>query len=176
MSCINCGAQILHDAKFCAACGAPVYKEPSADARPQGQNQEAPGVSGDREISMAPSTQDRDQGPLAWYLEALKKYAVFSGRARRKEYWYFVLFTFLIGVALGFVDMTGVLGNVYTLAVLIPSITVDVRRLHDTDHSGWWLWIVLVPLIGAIVLLVFLVSDSHPGQNRYGPSPKAAGA
>ena len=185
MFCINCGAQILHNAKFCPACGAPVYKEPSADTAPQGQNQEVPRLSGDREISMAPSTPDRGQGPLTWYLEVLKKYAVFSGRAQRKEYWYFFLFNLLIGAALGFIEgMTGlfaasdssVLANLYTVAVVIPGIAVSVRRLHDTDRSGWWLWIALVPFIGALVLLVFMVFDSHPGQNRYGPSPKAAGA
>jgi uncharacterized membrane protein YhaH (DUF805 family) len=120
---------------------------------------------------------------MNWYLEVLKKYAVFSGRARRKEYWFFTLFSTLISIALAIVDSvigtfsaeagTGLLGGIYSLAVLIPGIAVSVRRLHDTDHSGWWLLIALAPCIGAIVLLVFMVTDSTPGDNQYGPSPKA---
>ena len=123
---------------------------------------------------------------MNWYLEVLKKYAVFSGRARRKEYWFFVLFNIIISIVLAVIDGVtgsfspeagmGLLGGIYTLAVLIPGIAVSVRRLHDTERSGWWLLITLVPLIGAIVLLVFMVQDSKPGQNQYGANPKEATA
>jgi len=118
---------------------------------------------------------------MNWYLDVLKKYADFSGRARRSEYWYFYLFNTLISFALGLVDGMmgfigevgiGVLGGLYTLLVLIPSIAVGVRRLHDTNRSGWWLFIALIPLVGAIILLVYLVQDSDPGENQYGPNPK----
>jgi len=119
---------------------------------------------------------------MNWYLQALKKYADFSGRARRKEYWFFVLFNIIISVVLTVCDVflgtysaaasIGILTGIYTLAVLIPGIAVSVRRLHDTGRSGWWLLIVLVPLIGALVLLIFMFIDSQPGQNAYGPSPK----
>ncbi len=112
---------------------------------------------------------------MNWYLEVLKKYAVFDGRARRKEYWFFVLFNILISIVAAIIDAgtgLGFLGLVYSLAVLIPAIAVSVRRLHDTDRSGWWLLIVLVPIVGAIVLLVFMVQDSQPGPNHFGPSPK----
>jgi len=119
---------------------------------------------------------------MNWYLEVFKKYAVFSGRARRKEYWYFLLFNIIISIVLAVIDGVtgtfsaetdmGLLGGLYTLAVLIPGLAVSVRRLHDTDRSGWWLLIYLIPLIGAIVLLVFMVQDSTPGENRYGPNPK----
>lgn len=119
---------------------------------------------------------------MNWYMEVLKNYAGFSGRARRKEYWYFVLFNTIISIVLAFFDGItgtfseamgmGLLGGIYALAVLIPSLAVSVRRLHDTDRSGWWLLIALVPLIGAIVLLVFLVLDSNSGQNQYGANPK----
>ncbi|MBB6095335.1 uncharacterized membrane protein YhaH (DUF805 family) [Povalibacter uvarum] len=119
---------------------------------------------------------------MNWYLDVLKKYAVFSGRARRKEYWFFFLFNFIASIVLAIVDsmlgtvnMTygiGLLGCIYTLLVLIPGIAVGVRRLHDTDRSGWWLLIGLVPLIGVIVLIVFFVMDSTPGDNRFGPNPK----
>lgn len=117
---------------------------------------------------------------MNWYLEVLKKYAVFSGRARRKEYWMFALFSVIIVLVLGFVDelvgSPGVIGMLYSLAVLIPSIAVSVRRLHDTDRSGWWLLIGIVPLLGAIVLFVFMVQNSKPDQNQYGANPKEATA
>lgn len=119
---------------------------------------------------------------MSWYLQALKKYAEFSGRARRKEYWFFVLFNVLISIVLSIVDVSaglvmqgsgfGVLSGLYSLAVLIPGIAVSVRRLHDTNHSGWWLLIAFVPIIGAIVLLVFMVRDSDSGSNSFGPNPK----
>lgn len=120
---------------------------------------------------------------MNWYLEVLKKYAVFTGRARRKEYWFFALFNFLAALVLGFIEMSagltyghgyGPLSMIYLLAVLIPSLAVSVRRLHDIGRSGWWLLIGLVPLIGAIVLLVFAFLDSQPGDNEYGPNPKTA--
>lgn len=117
---------------------------------------------------------------MNWYLEVLKKYAVFNGRARRAEYWMFFLFNLIIAFVLGFVEGLvggpGVIGLLYSLAVLIPGIAVSARRLHDTDRSGWWLLIAFVPLIGAIVLLVFMIQDSQSGQNRYGANPKEATA
>ena len=113
---------------------------------------------------------------MNWYVEVLKKYAVFSGRARRKEYWMFFLFNIIIAFVLGFIEglagSSGLIGIFYSLAVLIPGIAVSVRRLHDTDRSGWWLLIGLVPIVGAIVLLVFMVFDSQSGQNQYGEYPK----
>mgnify|MGYP003460229328 CR=1 FL=1 len=123
---------------------------------------------------------------MNWYLEVLKKYAVFGGRARRSEYWYFVLFNLIISIVLAIVDGmlgsfstergVGLLEGIYSLAVLIPGIAVSVRRLHDTNRSGWWLLIVFVPLIGVIVLFVYMVQDSQPGENQYGPNPKLATA
>ena len=118
---------------------------------------------------------------MNWYLEVLKKYAVFSGRTRRKEYWYFILFNTLISIALTIIDGVtgtlnveagvGLLSGIYAFVVLIPSIAVAVRRLHDTNRSGWWLFIMLIPIIGAIVLIVFFVSDSKPEENQYGLNP-----
>lgn len=119
---------------------------------------------------------------MHWYLEVLKKYAVFTGRARRKEYWLFVLFHVIIVLVLNSIEGATGLGalqrgwgplvTLYSLAVLIPGLAVSVRRLHDTDRSGWWLLVSLVPLLGVIVLLVFMVRDGQPGPNRFGPSPK----
>ena len=123
---------------------------------------------------------------MNWYLAVLKKYAVFGGRARRKEYWYFYLFNILIFIVLSIIDGVtrnlvpgaglGLLGGLYSLAVLIPGFAVAVRRFHDIGKSGWWLLIALVPLVGAIVFLVFTVQDSQPGENQYGPNPKVAEA
>ncbi len=120
---------------------------------------------------------------MDWYVQVLKKYAVFAGRARRKEYWMFTLFNLLILIGLGIIEGAlgigaggdqSVLAGLYSLAVLIPSLAVSVRRLHDTGRSGWWLLIVLVPIVGLITLLVFMVMDSQAGDNAYGPNPKLA--
>lgn len=122
---------------------------------------------------------------MNWFLIALKKYATFSGRAQRAEYWYFILFYIIIFFGLSVVDGItgsfsadagmGLLGGLLTLVLLIPSIAVSVRRLHDTGRSGWWLLIALIPIVGAIILLVFTVQDSSLGDNTYGPNPKASG-
>ena len=120
---------------------------------------------------------------MNYYIDCLtKKYACFSGRARRQEYWLFVLFNFIAAFVVGFVGgilagATGVaafafLGTIYNLAVLIPGLAVLARRLHDTGRSGWWFLIAIIPLIGWIVLIVFCCLDSQPGDNQYGPNPK----
>ena len=121
---------------------------------------------------------------MSWYLEVLKKYARFDGRAGKKEYWYFSLFSFIIIIVLSVIDMMtgnfnvtvglGLLSGIYTLAVSIPGIAVSVRRLHDTDRSGWWLLINAIPLIGIIVFLVFTAQAGTPGDNQYGSNPKGA--
>jgi uncharacterized membrane protein YhaH (DUF805 family) len=120
---------------------------------------------------------------MSWFIAALKKYAVFSGRARRKEYWLFTLFAALIYVVLlavalathGSPAMIGVAGLV-ELALLLPAWGVTVRRLHDTGRSGWWILFGIVPLVGAITLLVFYCTDSQAGANKYGPNPKETAA
>ena len=115
---------------------------------------------------------------MNWYLEVLKKYAVFNGRARRQEYWMFMLINMIISFVLGLVEGLfggpGVIGYIYSLAILLPGIGVSIRRLHDTGRSGLWLLVSFIPLIGAIVLLVFMATDSAPGDNQYGENPKAA--
>ncbi|MDK2858773.1 MAG: hypothetical protein PWQ29_1600 [Verrucomicrobiota bacterium] len=113
---------------------------------------------------------------MNWYLAVLKKYAVFTGRACRTEYWMFILINMLITVAIGFVEVIlgspAVLMNLYNLAVLIPGLAVTVRRLHDAGHSGWFLLLGLIPLVGSLVLLFFMVQDSQPETNRFGRNPK----
>ena len=123
---------------------------------------------------------------MNWFVAVLKKYAEFSGRARRAEYWYFVLFYVLIFFALSIVDGVagtfddefgvGLLGGLFVLGTFIPSLAVTVRRLHDTDRSGWWILLNLVPLVGGIIVLVFTCLDGTSGDNRFGPNPKAAAA
>ncbi|MEW6745348.1 MAG: DUF805 domain-containing protein [Planctomycetota bacterium] len=120
---------------------------------------------------------------MNWYLEALKKYAVFSGRARRKEYWFFVLFNMIFAIIAMILDnLLGIAieglgyGPIYLLlclALLLPGLAVLVRRLHDVGKSGWFFFIALIPIVGSIWLLVVLCRDSMPGENQYGPNPKA---
>ena len=105
-----------------------------------------------------------------WYVEVLKKYAVFDGRAGREEFWMFTLVNFIISLVLHLIS--GFLGGIYNLAVLLPSLGVGARRLHDTGRSGWWLLVGLIPIIGLIVLIVFFVQDSQAGSNEHGPNPK----
>lgn len=115
---------------------------------------------------------------MSYFIEVLKKYAVFSGRARRKEYWMFALFAGIIAVVLaviGLVIKFPYLVVLFYLAVLLPGLGVSIRRLHDTGRSGWWLFIGIVPVIGGITLLVFTCLDSAPGANAYGPNPKEVG-
>ncbi|SRR5216683_987466 len=146
---------------------------------------------------------------MKWYFDALRKYAVFDGRARRREYWMFELWNTLIVLALFILyiiagsktgqQAVGLLLYIYGVAIVVPSISVLVRRLHDTNHSGSWIFIALVPLIGALILvrrlhdtnyngfwifitlfpligalihLVLTIRDGDRGDNRYGPNPK----
>lgn len=124
---------------------------------------------------------------MNYYLTVLKKYAEFKGRAQRAEYWWFFLFNFIFGLALSIIDsiigtqvtlnlgiggtlMTGILNMIYMLAVLVPSIAVGARRLHDIGKSGWMLLIVVIPFIGPIWLLILLAARGNSGDNKYGPN------
>jgi uncharacterized membrane protein YhaH (DUF805 family) len=113
---------------------------------------------------------------MEWYLKVLRQYADFAGRARREEYWMFALVNVIILVVLAILDSVlkfGFLAVLYLLAVLLPSWAVSVRRLHDTGRSGWWHLIGIIPLIGGIVLIVFLATDGERQPNSYGPDPRA---
>ncbi len=125
---------------------------------------------------------------MHWYIDVLRQYTVFSGRARRKEFWMFFLFSALITVFLAVIDEfmgwkfemggenLGFLSTLYYIAVIIPYLAVIFRRLHDTDRSGWWFLIAFIPIVGVIILLVFLILDGTKGENRFGPDPKTATA
>lgn len=120
---------------------------------------------------------------IEWYKKVVfENYANFSGRARRSEYWYFTLMSIIISIILAVIDSvtglnfegttSGPIGSLYSLAVLIPSLAVIVRRLHDVGKSGWFFFIILIPLVGAIWLLVLFCTDGEQGANNYGPDPK----
>ena len=121
---------------------------------------------------------------MEWYQMALKRYAEFNGRSRRKEYWMFTLYNIVITMVLyvagllllmrGSIAMVFFgLAIIYWLAVLVPGLAVCVRRLHDIDKSGWFILVSLIPAVGGIILLVLVCLDGTPGDNRFGPSPKA---
>ena len=113
---------------------------------------------------------------MGWYIEVIKKYGVFEGRARRQEYWMFVLINFavllVLSIVVAVIDTLGILSGLYSLAVLPPGLGVTIRRLHDTGRSAWWIFIAFVPIIGFITFIVFMVADNDPLENRYGPNPK----
>ncbi|MBB1292097.1 MULTISPECIES: DUF805 domain-containing protein [unclassified Pseudoalteromonas] len=109
------------------------------------------------------------------YMNALRSYADFSGRSRRKAYWMFVLFNTIFSIVCNAVDSllgTMFIGTIYSLALLIPGLSAGARRLHDTNRSGWWQLLWLVPVIGWIVLIVFYAQNSQEGENDHGPNPK----
>ncbi len=108
---------------------------------------------------------------MKWFIKCFQQYADFKGRARRKEYWMFVLFNFIISFVMSLLGLV-VLSWIYTVAVFIPSLAVCVRRLHDIGKSGWWLLISFIPLIGLIWLIVLFVQDSQAGSNEWGANPK----
>jgi uncharacterized membrane protein YhaH (DUF805 family) len=112
---------------------------------------------------------------MSWYFQVLGRYAVFGGRARRKEYWMFTLVSSVIYLALAFADDR--VGSewptlTYLFATFLPSLAVTVRRLHDTDRSGWWVLVGAIPCAGFIAMLIFTAGEPTPGQNKYGPNPK----
>jgi uncharacterized membrane protein YhaH (DUF805 family) len=149
---------------------------------------------------------------MNWYLLALKKYATFSGRSRRQEYWMFFLFNLIFSIILAILDEvlglkltssginnSGILGSIYSLVLFLPGLAVAVRRLHDTDRSGWYLLLPIAPyvliilgiilkggglvltiigglsvLVLAILLIVWLATEGTSGENQYGPDPKGS--
>jgi uncharacterized membrane protein YhaH (DUF805 family) len=130
---------------------------------------------------------------MNYYLDALKNYAKFSGRSRRSAYWYFVLFNLIVSIVAAIIDNLlgttikletpqglmalpyGYVYFIYALFVVIPGLALSVRRLHDVGKSGWFILIALIPLVGAIWLLILFCTDSVPGANEYGPNPKGIG-
>jgi uncharacterized membrane protein YhaH (DUF805 family) len=118
---------------------------------------------------------------MNWYLKVINQYFDFSGRARRKEYWMFMLFSIIISWTLAIIDIVfgtyifSIISTIYSLLIFIPSLAVLLRRLHDSGNSGWYLFLLLIPLLGWIWLLVLLCLESEPGPNKWGENPKGIG-
>ena len=166
--CPQCGQPVSADAKFCAKCG--------CEFQPQRQWQQTP-----------PPNQQQWQQPNPGYttaangmrmrnldmMEACKmywqKYAEFEGRSRRAEYWWAYLMTFVIGLILGWIPVVGWLAS---LAMILPSIAVGVRRLHDINKSGWFMLLNLIPIVGQIILIIWFCQEGTIGPNQYGEDPK----
>jgi len=173
MYCHQCGSLLNPGTKFCTNCGTPVKQPEPTGYQPQNhsqqQNGNPPGFYVDPPV--APSQITFSDAVSTFF----RKYAVFSGRATRREYWYVVLFNFLVSMLIGAVttllpELGGLLSGLYSLGTLIPGLTLFTRRMHDIGKRGWaWLWI-LVPLAGPIVLLVF-VCRASAADNPYGPKP-----
>ena len=161
MKCQECGHENADDAQFCGVCGTNL-------------------ISG--EISV------RTELPMVGFGEAIirgfRNYATFSGRATRAESWWWVLFTVLTGIVLAVVDTltgtmgmfgdSGLLGQLFALAVLVPSVALGARRLHDINRTGWWLLLWFVLVIGWVVLIVWAIKRGDKGPNKYGPGPRQA--
>lgn len=150
--CRGCGKEIHITAPTCPNCGAPQASTSNAGS-----------------ISFPLSSSGGKYGFFDWYTNVLKQYAVFTGRASRKEYWMFILLNLIVAFAVGVIG--GVLGgsralsNIYALAVFIPGLAVAIRRLHDTDRSGWW---ILLPIVN----IVFLALPGQQSDNRFGQKPE----
>jgi uncharacterized membrane protein YhaH (DUF805 family) len=118
---------------------------------------------------------------MNWYLKVINQYFDFSGRARRKEYWLFSLFSIIISWTLTIIDMVfetyvfSIISTIYSLLIFIPSLAVLLRRLHDSGNTGWYLFLLLIPIFGWIWLLVLLCIESEPGPNKWGENPKGFG-
>jgi len=123
---------------------------------------------------------------MKWYLEVLKKYVVFDGISGREEFWWFFLFNLIVSIVLGVVDnMTGsfhlwaelgLFQGIYSMAILVPAIAVSIRRLHDTNRSGWWVLITPIPIIVTLAYLVLMALSGTPEENQYGGNPKSSAA
>lgn len=145
---------------YCRGCAKEIHT--TATACPQCGAQQA--------VAPQPAAFNADTISNSWYVRVLKKYAVFNGRARRKEYWMFCLVSFLITIGLIIIEnlmgsRLALLSNIYSWAVFVPSLAAGVRRMHDIGRSGWWL---LLPIVN----IVFLATDGQRGTNPYGDDPK----
>ena len=159
--CAHCGNQIVDDSSFCGSCGSKISGSVT---------------SGNQVGRETPSNSKTENAFIQYFVGGLKKYGTFEGRASRKEYWMFTLFSFLISFCLGFFEgiyhgineietSYSVLGNIFALAIFLPSIALAIRRMHDVDKSGWYS---LIPIYN----LILLCTEGTPGDNRFGAVPK----
>lgn len=149
MYCQKCGSENAVNSQFCSKCGTALGQTPTASISPNDQAAQA-----------ANSFSDSIK-------TCFSKYATFTGRARRPEYWWFVLFAMILGVIAIMIDSSGIVSGLFNLILFIPSISVCTRRLHDTNHSGWW-QLISITIIGIIPLLIWLTTQGDNTQNNYG--------
>ena len=159
MQCPNCGRDNPEGAQFCSACGVPLSSP--GPFRPQGAATELTMVNFPDAIKLG-----------------FKRYFDFRGRSTRAEFWWWALFELIAGIALSIAEAiagtSGTLGGLFEFAALIPGLAVGVRRLHDTNRTGWWLLLVFAVIIGCIVLLVWFIKQGDAGPNKYGPDSRHA--
>lgn len=172
MYCRNCGNQLNDGAAVCLSCGVKVGVGknycPHCGAKPDPLASIC--VSCGRELRASNSNSGSDIDSFGGAISScFKKYATFQGRANRSEYWFFYLFNVLVC----FLAWIPILGWLIMLAIIIPTISVAVRRLHDIGKSGWWYFICLIPLVGFIWLILLFCQPSQEGENEYGPNPNA---
>jgi uncharacterized membrane protein YhaH (DUF805 family) len=134
-----------------------------------------------RDLRSLDACRHRLEEPDMTFVDAVRicfaKYVDPKGRAGRAEYWWFVLFDLIVSFIVGIIDViigSPILGYLVSLAFLLPAIMVSIRRLHDTNRTGWWLLIGLIPVIGWIILIVYYVQQGTPGPNQYGNAPETA--
>ena len=160
----------------CPHCGEQFIVQWPQSPIPMAQN-----VQDNGQPANSPRAKDEDissVGAFGCYLKVLRHYADFTGRASRKEYWFFVLFNLIIAYCIGYISgvlgLGNLLGHIYSLVVLLPGIALAVRRLHDINCSGWLFLIILIPLIGALLLILDFVKKGTDGPNKYGNDPYGA--
>ena len=187
--CPQCGAEV--NGSFCPQCGAIIdaidtsSQSAGTDGNPFQAGSQAPSNAGLRMGSFGGGAGAADVPTFSEaFPRVMKKFATFSGRASRPEFWYFWLTCFLVNFIFNVIvqlvgpesaasNIVAIVQGLFGLAIIIPHIAVVVRRLHDTNRTGWWFLIVFIPLIGAIILLLWLASAPTPGTNMYGPQPRS---
>ena len=174
--CSNCG-EAVEGASFCAVCGTAVAGAASA---PGSANAGAPAYAAPATSTTGKSLQTGRLGFVDAVKSYFNNYVNFEGRATKSAYWYAVLFNFIASMvvatiqsAAGMSDSfgSGTLSNLLSLALLLPGLSVAIRRLHDVGRSGHYLWYVLIPIAGPIMVLIKVLTDSEPNDNKYGPRP-----
>ena len=186
--CENCRTTLSEEASFCASCGASVRSMNDTQCPTCGNDNRGDAqFCGRCGASLIPGeTSVGAELPMVGFGEAINRgvrnYAICSGRATRAESWWWVLFIVLAGIAFGVIDTvtgtmgmfgdSGLLGQLFELAVLVPSLALAARRLHDINRTGWWLLLLFVLVIGWVVLIVWAIKRGDEGPNKYGPDPR----
>jgi len=178
--CPQCGAKCAENTTYCACCGASLGAEGGGTVASTVQNSN-PFAVGAQTSEYSGRNYDPNAPEIPGFGRAIaicfQKYCCFKGRASRSEYWYWVLFLVLVNVVLRILaksapDAAILISVLWSLAILLPALSVIVRRLHDIDRSGWWYLIVMIPLIGAVILLVWFCWRGTEGENRFGLAPR----